>query len=203
MVDQGEHLIYVTRDTIPMLKKIKQLYDFVDATTAQIQQSHPEEVKCHPGCGDCCHAMFDISLIEACYLAQQLTDQDAPLDQWRQAAEEAQASFQAQRQTAGDPAKARIRCPLLGPDDLCRCYGGRPINCRTYGTPTMIEGQGHVCGLSGFQAGGDYPTINLAPLQKSLFEYSEAIAPGHGHQRFTIAQVILFPQRFLLPPADK
>ena len=182
-----------------MFSKLCHLYDFVDATVAKIVEDFPAEVKCQPGCADCCHAMFDISLIEACYLAHLLQAKTEVLTLSQTAAQQALQSFNEHRSKGDDPAQVRIRCPLLADDDLCRCHEGRPINCRTYGTPTVIHGQGHVCGLSAFDPGKQYPTVNLQPLQESLFTYSEEIAPGHGHQRFTIAQVILAPERFLIP----
>ncbi len=181
-----------------MFTKLCHLYDFVDKTVEKIYASHPKEIHCKRGCADCCHAMFDISLIEACYLAQQLQADQKIMQDSKEEATTALTQFQQIRTEGGDPAQARIRCPLLDENNACRCYHGRPINCRTYGTPTIIHGQGHVCGLSGFGKGSNYPTINLQPLQESLYTYSEEIAPGHGQQRFTIAQVILAPERFII-----
>lgn len=181
-----------------MFSKLRHLYDFIEQTVKKICSRHPQEVQCKQGCADCCHAMFDISLIEACYLAQHLQENKEILNSCQEGATEAQEQFTTLRQEDADPAQARIRCPLLGEDDSCRCYQHRPINCRTYGTPTIIHGQGHVCGLSGFKKGGKYPTVNLKPIHESLYNYSEEIAPGHGQQRFTIAQVILNPERFII-----
>lgn len=39
-----------------------------DALFARVWQLHPDCVTCAPGCGDCCHAVFDLSLVEAMYL---------------------------------------------------------------------------------------------------------------------------------------
>lgn len=186
-----------------MFTKLCHLYDFINETVNHIAANHPTEIRCGKGCADCCHAMFDLSLIESCYLAQALNNDPQIKHDCRKSARQAQQQFTQLRQQNTDPAQARIRCPLLDKDNTCRCYGGRPINCRTYGTPTIINGQGHVCGLSGFQKGQDYPTINLAPIQERLYRYSEEIAPGHGQQRFTIAQIILATERFLLPPAKE
>ncbi len=178
-----------------MFTKLLHLYSVVDQAVAQIHQQFAEEVKCRPGCADCCHAMFDVSAIEAAYLASLLSpelkkDLGSPAQQaWEQ--------FQAVLASHQNPAEARIRCPLLGPQDTCLCYEGRPINCRTYGTPTVIQGQAHVCGLSGFDKGLSYPTINLEPLQHSLYQYSvEHFGPELGSQRFPLALVVLEPDRF-------
>lgn len=181
-----------------MFSTLLHLYSVVDQTVAQIRSQFPDEVKCGPGCADCCHATFDVSAIEAAYLASLLSSEIRA--ELSTGAQKALAEFNKIVQAQKNPAEARIRCPLLGPDDTCLCYEGRPINCRTYGTPTVIQGQAHVCGLSGFDKGRSYPTINLEPLQQSLYQYStELFGPELGNQRFPLAQVILEPEKFLKP----
>ncbi|MGD9017246.1 MAG: YkgJ family cysteine cluster protein, partial [Desulfobacterales bacterium] len=39
-----------------------------DAVFDQVKESHPECVNCRVECSDCCHAIFDLTLIEALYL---------------------------------------------------------------------------------------------------------------------------------------
>ena len=34
----------------------------------RVRKTHAECVKCSEGCADCCHAVFDLTLIEALYL---------------------------------------------------------------------------------------------------------------------------------------
>ncbi|MEN8256792.1 MAG: YkgJ family cysteine cluster protein [Thermodesulfobacteriota bacterium] len=178
-----------------MFSKLLHLYSVVDQAVAQICSQFPDEVKCGPGCADCCHAVFDVSAIEAAYLAGLLSKEQGK--ELRTSAHAASAEFAKLMEDKKNPAEARIRCPLLGPEDTCLCYEGRPVNCRTYGTPTVIHGQAHVCGLSGFDKGLSYPTINLEPLQQSLYEYSvEFFGPDLGNQRFPLALVILDPNKF-------
>ncbi|PLX51211.1 MAG: hypothetical protein C0613_01005 [Desulfobulbaceae bacterium] len=180
-----------------MFSKLLHLYSVIDQAVARIGSQFADELRCGPGCADCCHAMFDISAVEAAYLASLLSP--VMLEELREPAQQAKRQFQEIVAAQGDPALARIRCPLLGSDDTCRCYQGRPMNCRTYGTPTVIQGRAHVCGLSGFDKGRSYPTINLEPLQQSLYHYSlELCGPELGNRRFAMAQVILTPKKFLL-----
>lgn len=58
--------------TIPDLGGIFDAYERLsaeaDALFARVQNLHPACVTCKPGCSDCCHAVFDLSLIEALYL---------------------------------------------------------------------------------------------------------------------------------------
>lgn len=178
-----------------MFTKLLHLYSVVDQTVAQIREQFTAEVKCRPGCADCCHAMFDISAIEASYLAS-LVSKELSQELYG-AAQEALEKFHRVLDNKENPAEARIRCPLLGPEETCLCYEGRPVNCRTYGTPTVIQGHGHVCGLSGFDKGLSYPTINLEPLQQSLYQYSvDLFGAEFGSQRFPLAMVLLQPQIF-------
>ncbi len=179
-----------------MFSKLLHLYSVVDQAVSQIRDQYANEVQCGPGCADCCHAMFDVSAIEAAYLISLLS----PELRAHVTEPARQALMQYNRVLANkqNPAEARVRCPLLGAEDTCLCYEGRPINCRTYGTPTVIGGQAHVCGLSGFDKGLSYPTINLEPLQHSLYEYSvELWGPELGGKRYPLALAILEPDTFL------
>lgn len=181
-----------------MFSKLEELYQFVDNTVSKIQDQFPKQVLCVPGCADCCHAVFDISFIEAAYLAQHLSEHKEIIEQQKEHATKAAVEFEQLLQEKSDPSKARIRCPLLGDDDLCLAHEFRPINCRTYGTPTSIEGKAHVCGLSNFDNNSEYPTIDLAPLQKSLSDYSiELVGEDFGKRRYPIAWVFLKTSFFL------
>jgi Fe-S-cluster containining protein len=183
-----------------MFSRLNELYEFVDNTVLQIQNKFPDQVQCVPGCADCCHAVFDISFIEAAYLAQHLSNNKTILNQQQEQAQTAATEFERLLEEESDLAKARIRCPLLGDNNLCLAHDFRPINCRTYGTPTSIDGVAHVCGLSKFDSNNKYPTIDLAPLQKSLCDYSVELVGEHfGTRRFPIAWVFL-KTVFFLPP---
>lgn len=181
-----------------MFNDLLQLYTFVDQTMDRLRERFPAEIACNKGCADCCAAVFDVSLIEALFL----------LAHFRQLPEAERLEILARAETAltawqeltagdGELATARIRCPLLNANNVCGAYPARPINCRTYGVPTVIGGAAHVCGLSHFDQGQSYPTIQLAPLQQSLFDYSCRLAgASEGGRRFPIAEVLLHPGPF-------
>ena len=169
------------------------LYAAVDQAFAEVQELHPDEVRCGKGCEDCCHAAFDVSLVEAVNLLRHfallpVNEQDAVLE----LAIKALADWDEIAKGGVDPALARIRCPLLNEDGNCRCYEARPVNCRTYGIPTEVNGKGHVCGLSGFDTGTSYPTVNLAQVQQVLYQLSVAKAgEDRARLRWPIAAVLL------------
>jgi len=169
------------------------LFAAIDQAFNSVRQTHPEEITCKKGCADCCQAVFDVSWAEAVNL-QAHFQRLAPSVQKQiaKAAQEARQAWEQFRASGLDPAVARIRCPLLDGQGLCLCYEARPINCRTYGIPTVIDGKGHVCGLSGFEPGQAYPTVNLAALQQTLYDLSVQLAGKEkGGRRWPIALVIL------------
>lgn len=183
-----------------MFSRLKDLYQFVDNTVEEIKKQYPEQVQCKPGCADCCHAVFDISFIEAAYIAQFLMKNKDVRDHQQEKAQSAAVAFEKLLKEGKDLATARIRCPLLSKNDLCLGHQVRPVNCRTYGTPTVINGKAHVCGVSKFDNNRQYPTIDLEPLQRSLYDYSvELVGEDFGKRRFPIAWVFLKTE-FFLPP---
>lgn len=183
---------------LAMLQELNQLFAAVDQAFAAVRQAHPGAITCDKGCADCCHAVFDLSFVEAVNLRIHFQGL-APALRARiaGAAQEAGQAWERIMASRLDPAVARIRCPLLDDQGTCRCYAARPVNCRTYGIPTVIEGKGHVCGLSGFEPGTSYPTVNLAALQRRLHDLSLQLAGEEkGARRWPIAAVILSPSLF-------
>ena len=73
-------------------------------------------------------------------------------------------------------AQEKMRCPLLNDEDLCDLYRFRPVTCRLYGIPLAIGGKGRTCGLSGFEKGAKYPTVNLEIIQNKLYVISRQFA---------------------------
>lgn len=176
-----------------MRSDLDKLFVAIDQAFAAVRQAHPEEIACGMGCADCCQAVFDVSLVEAVNLQVHVQRLDPTVrEQIVQAAQEAGQAWEQIMAAGLDPAVARIRCPLLDGQGLCLCYAARPVNCRTYGIPTVIGGKGHVCGLSGFEPGKSYPTVNLASLQGRLHDLSVQMAGEEkGAGRWPIAAVIL------------
>ncbi|MEA3546523.1 MAG: YkgJ family cysteine cluster protein [Thermodesulfobacteriota bacterium] len=187
-----------------MFKNLLKLYQYVDQTMRLVRERFPEEVKCKPGCSDCCSAIFDLSYVEAVYLAHRFNLlEDGIKAEIRERAKKALQEWQELIAAKGDPSTARIRCPLLNSEEQCDCYEARPVNCRTYGVPTVINDSGHVCGLSGFTKGKSYPSLHLAPLQQSLYEYSIELGGKEiGEKRWPAGAVLLYPEGFQ-PDSEK
>lgn len=171
---------------------LQSLFAAVDQAFDQVQKMHPDAVRCGKGCDDCCHAVFDVSLIEAVNLFRFFNT--LPVEERKaivEASDNALGQWREITDGGNDPALARIRCPLLADNGECRCYEARPVNCRTYGIPTEIHGKGHVCGLSGFAPGVSYPTVNLLQIQEALYRFSVDLAGvERAQKRWPLAAVL-------------
>ncbi len=106
----------------------------------------------------------------------------------------------------------RIRCPLLNKDNQCDLYASRPVTCRLYGIPTAIGGRGHTCGLSAFNTGESYPTVNLEQVHAKLHELSceilEVLRSTHVKMGdvlmpLSMALLTVFDEAYLGVDADK
>ena len=173
-------------------EKYKAFVKQVDAVFQKVQDEYEACVTCKMGCSDCCHALFDLTLIEALYLKDQFDavfkgeDREAIIAradrsdrQVHKLKRRAQKEYQegkSEQEILEEMAAQRVRCPLLNDKDQCALYANRPITCRLYGIPTEIGGQSHTCGLSGFKKGEAYPTVKLETIQQQLYDLSSELA---------------------------
>ena len=158
-----------------------------DQAFKRVQKAFPDCVKCEPHCADCCHAVFGLFLIEAVFLKHdfdQLGEKErtAVLKRGDEADRELEALERTLREFENDPqmcsyamAKARIRCPLLSDNNDCSLYLYRPITCRVYGIPTVVNGTVRVCGKSGFEKRKQYPVFDLDGTYKELYALSQEV----------------------------
>jgi len=175
-------------DFTPYFEKYKAAVDMADQVFARIQKDYPECVTCKIKCADCCHALFDLSLIEAIYinyqfkktikgkdkirLIEKANRADRKTHMIKRQAYKSKKAGKNETEILMDIAAERVRCPLLNDDEMCDLYEYRPITCRLYGIPTSIGGRSHTCGKSGFVEGKQYPAVNLDAIQKKLYNIS-------------------------------
>ncbi len=171
------------------LVEYQKVVELADSTFEKVASQYPKEVTCHDGCISCCHAPFDLSLIEAISL-QNAFKKKIPYGGFRSSI--ANAALEVERalirekrrfhklakeghtQAAilEEASKLQLRCPLLGPDDSCLLYDDRPITCRLYGIPAVIHSKVHVCSETGFETSKTYPTVFVSKFQDKLSEIS-------------------------------
>lgn len=177
----------------------------VDAVFQKVSGSFASEVRCKEGCSDCCHAIFDLTLIEAMYLNSKFSGLDDVrrneiLIEADKADRKAQLLKRKVSKEAAEvdhaeillrTARERLRCPLLDDGDKCALYDYRPITCRIYGIPLEIGGKSHTCGLSGFEPGRQYPAVKLERIQDMLLSLSNRVldAVGSKYDDFRLMHV--------------
>lgn len=195
----------MTLDFTPFFVEYESLVAQVDAVFQKVAGNFAAEVRCREGCSDCCHALFDVTLIEALYLNARFS----ALDEVRrneiliEADKADRKAYILKKQASRDAsdvdhneillrtAKERIRCPLLDTQERCQLYAYRPITCRIYGIPLDIGGKSHSCGLSGFEPGRSYPAVKLERIQDMLLALSNQVldAVGSSYHDFRLMHV--------------
>ena len=183
-----------------------------------IARQTPGCVTCRPGCSDCCHALFDLSVVEAMYInsafknkfdygplrsaiLERASREDRELTRIKREMYKNEKNGSPVDEIMGKASCLRMRCPLLDENERCLMYEDRPITCRLYGVPVAIDGKSHVCGFSNFQPGQDYPTVQLGKIQARLEELSGAIATETG-SRFNLSDIYVPLSMALLTKYD-
>jgi Fe-S-cluster containining protein len=188
--------------------KYKKIVAAADKVFEQIKNDYPDCVKCKMECSDCCHALFDISLLEALYISLKFREKynGSVLDQLLEKANKADRKIYKLKKDAyrdfkdgkdeaaifEKMAEERVRCPMLNESNQCDIYEFRPITCRLYGIPTAIGGEGHTCGLSGFTKGKSYPTANLDSIHQALFNISTELV-AHIRSKYSKLSEMVVP----------
>ncbi|WP_319584290.1 YkgJ family cysteine cluster protein [uncultured Pseudodesulfovibrio sp.] len=194
-------------DFTEYFKKYEAIVAEVDAVFNKFETEMPDLVKCGKGCSDCCYALFDVTLVEGMYINAKFNEKfsglerSAILDRADKADREIhklkRKVFKASQE--GRPvndillevAKARVRCPMLGDDDLCSIYENRPITCRLYGVPTSIGGEAHTCNKAGFKGGEKYPTVNMDIILDRLLAIGKELQTGIGSRFRELGEMLL------------
>jgi len=181
----------------------------------RISEEFPECVLCEPHCADCCHAVFGLFLIEAVFLKQDFDklgekEKVAAINRADEAKRELDVLERTLKTFEDDPqmqaysmAKAKIRCPLLADNNECILYPYRPMTCRVYGIPTMIQGVPRVCGKAGFKKEQSYPTFNLDGVHRELFELSKELLERAGAEDLESAALLISVSKVIKTPVEE
>jgi Fe-S-cluster containining protein len=194
-------------DFTPYFEKYEKLVAAANAAFDRVKQAHAECVQCKEGCADCCHAIFDLTLIEALYINHRFKEKfqgpakaevdekanrsDRRMVKIKRKAHQDLLDGKTEEEILTDLARERVRCPLLNTQDLCDLYDHRPLTCRFYGIPTAIGGKGHTCGQSGFKQGEKYPTVNLDAIHTRLQEISAELVRDLQSRFIKLADILV------------
>jgi Fe-S-cluster containining protein len=203
----------------PIFAKYEAFVKQIDEVFKKVRSEHPDCVKCGLECADCCHALFDLSLVEALYINKKFLENidekkegileeanrvDRRLHQLKRKAFKAvENGDKTEEQVLLEMAAERSRCPLLNKQNRCELYAFRPVTCRLYGIPTSIAGQAHTCGLSGFKEGVSYPTVNLDAVNAKLAALSQEIVSVLRSTHVKMADVLMPVSMVLLTVFDE
>jgi Fe-S-cluster containining protein len=195
-------------DFTKYFKEYEKIVAMSDNAFDRVKKEYPDYVKCKIKCSDCCHALFDLTLIEALYInhhfnikfqgTQQREDLLKKADNAdrktymlkKKAYKESESGKDTSEILAGLSLE-RVECPMLDNEEKCYIYDHRPITCRVYGIPTSIYERGHTCGRSGFKQGDSYPTIKLDIIQKKLYEISANLVADLNTKHTSMADILV------------
>ena len=172
----------------PYFEKYEEIVRYLDSIFDKLQNEYPELVKCKIGCSDCCHALFDIGLIEAVYINHEFNKvfpekekqnileiankHDRKIYKLKHKLYKESQENPNYKEILKEVSKQRIKCAFLNDENDCIIYNYRPITCRLYGIPILFNGDSHTCGKSGFKEGSKYPTINMDTINQKLLDIS-------------------------------
>ncbi len=178
-------------DFTPFFEKYETLVKAADDAFKKVSSEFNDCVTCEIKCSDCCHAIFDLTLIEAIYLKNKFNEKfsgeekarlienadkiDRQLALLKKEAYKQSKDGVDEVEILGKISMERMRCPLLDDNDECILYENRPLTCRIYGIPTSTLGKSHICGKTGFEQGKPYPTLNMDNLYKRLYMISQEL----------------------------
>lgn len=197
----------MTLDLKENFAKYEALIQIVDSVFDRVKKEYPKEVFCREKCSDCCYAIFDLTLIEALYLKDQFLKKfsgsqknqvleiadktDRALTKMKRKAFKEAKDGADQLEIIGKMSQERIRCPLLGEDNLCMMYDKRPITCRIYGIPTSTAGVSHICGRTNFKQGEPYPTLNMDKIYTQLQLLSAELVRDIKSEKIKMHEILI------------
>ncbi|AEH44046.1 hypothetical protein Thein_0161 [Thermodesulfatator indicus DSM 15286] len=166
---------------------LNEIFTEIEKAFHETKKRYPKEVRCKPGCVDCCYALFDLSLAEAALIYREFTRKPRGVRrEILRRVEKYEKEWLRKKPAVLNPfviSAIKIRCPLLNDQKRCDLYEARPATCRLYGIPILIAGETFVCGFSGFEPGKSYPTVYFEKVLERLASLSDKIAPDGGKIR--------------------
>ncbi|MCF6248138.1 MAG: YkgJ family cysteine cluster protein [Desulfobacula sp.] len=187
--------------------KYEALVQIVDGVFDRVKKEYPKEVFCREKCSDCCYAIFDMTLIEALYIKHKFLENfsgkpkndvveiadktDRTLVKMKRDAYKKVRGGGDQLEVIATMSQQRVRCPLLGENNLCSMYAYRPITCRVYGIPTSTAGASHICGRTNFVQGEPYPTLNMDKIYTQLQLLSAQLVKDINSEKIKMHEMLI------------
>ena len=206
-------------DFQPYFEKYRAIVALADEAFERIRRDYSECVTCRVGCADCCHALFDLTLIEALYLNRRLSGlsdkayqrellekanrADRRIMKIKRSAQQAVKEGKSEEQVLIAMGEERVRCPLLNEKNQCDLYDHRPVICRLYGVPLNIGGVARICTITHFQKGEQYPTVHMEAIQRRLHDLSAELVRDLNSKYSGLADLLVPLSMALLTDYDE
>ncbi len=166
------------------LRAYQELVEKVDAFFRRVAGRYAEEMRCAPGCDDCCRRSLTLYPFE---VERMLTAVEG-LDR-----AELEGVIHRARQAGRNPEAV---CPLLE-NGFCLIYAARPVICRTHGLPLLIPGEDSlsmcVYNLKGLEHLDGDCVLDLKPVNQILATVSHLLASSQrmSPERVQVSSAIL------------
>ncbi len=133
-------------ESITMAAAARDAAAIAEAASASFRDHVPNQpaTACASGCAACCHLYVQVPPGTAALMAAHIAETFTPAA--REALGERLLIAAAAVRAAEDPARLRLRCPLLGNDDRCTVYEVRPLSCRAFTSKSLPRCQQVVFG---------------------------------------------------------
>jgi Fe-S-cluster containining protein len=156
----GLGTLYMTLEINDILDRYRILLSRVDQWFARCVTEHPEAIVCVSGCSECCRGLFDITLLDACFLKSGFDRLPPEVRRTvRVKARRRLTKMQRHWPEFGEPyllnyrpdedwevlmpEEDETRCVLLDGSGKCLVYEERPMTCRLHGAP-LVDRSGEV-----------------------------------------------------------
>jgi uncharacterized protein len=163
-----------------------------DAAAAGFRHDIPNQpaIACAGGCAACCHLYVQVPPGTAAVMAEHIAAHFTPDD--RETLREKLEVAAAAAREAPDPAKLRLRCPLLGQDDRCSVYEVRPLSCRAFTSRSVTRCHEVVFGETPAGSGVEQNAAHFRIHMEATFALEQAARRrGLPDQQKGLAQALL------------
>jgi len=197
-----------------LFQQYEKLVAKADESFREVEKECAPLMKCGEMCSDCCNSVFGLFLIESVYLNQHVAKMERRkrrevLSRGERSDRELLEAEKRLQMYDHDPgakalamARERVRCPLLGDQGKCVLYQYRPVTCRVYGIPTIINGKIHACWKAGFEKDRPYPAFNLDGAYRELYRLSGLLLQRLAPQNMERASLLVSVSKSISTPPE-
>jgi Fe-S-cluster containining protein len=194
-----------------IFRRYQELVAGADNSFSAFKNEYDQQIKCEIQCSDCCSSVFGLFLVESAYLNIEFARLDRKkrreaLLRGEKAHREWLQLEKRLPENGGEDtlalARERVRCPLLDKGGKCLLYWARPLTCRVYGMPTLIDGKVRTCWKAGFGEGGGYPAYDLDGAYRELHALSKMMLARVGQKELDRASLLVSVARSISTPVE-